>query len=107
MCKQVMKTPLKPLTPAASAATDKFLEHIVTCGHCQSFPRSLCQTGAVLQRKASLERMKQVLLADAKGDAESPPASEPTPAKKTEAPAAKKQPSSARVPPVANPVARR
>jgi hypothetical protein len=53
-----MKTPLKPLTPAASAATDKFLEHIVTCGHCQSFPRSLCQTGAVLQRKASLERME-------------------------------------------------
>jgi tetratricopeptide (TPR) repeat protein len=65
-------------------------------------------TGPFIEKaKASLERMKQVLLADAKGDAESPPASEPTPAKKTEAPAAKKQPSSARVPPVANPVARR
>jgi hypothetical protein len=53
-----MKTQPKPLTPSASAAADKFLEHLVTCGHCQSFPRSLCQTGAVLQRKASQERMQ-------------------------------------------------
>ena len=52
-----MKTQPKPLTPSASAAADRFLEHIVSCGHCQSFPRSLCQTGAVLQRKASQECM--------------------------------------------------
>jgi hypothetical protein len=38
----------RPKTPV-----DEFLDHLVGCGHCQSFPRSLCETGQALQRRAA------------------------------------------------------
>jgi hypothetical protein len=50
MVNQMHVTP-KPLAhrpPLEMGAPEKFALHVVSCGHCRSFPRDLCERGKML-----------------------------------------------------------